>query len=455
MDKYKARLVAKGYAQEYGVDYAEVFAPVARLDTIRVVVALAAQKEWTIHQLDVKSAFLHGEVDEEVFVEQPPGYVQRGKEQQVYKLRKALYGLKQAPRAWYSRIEAYFSKEGFVKCPYEHTLFIKVGGGGKILIVCLYVDDLIYTGNDECMFIKFKESMMNEFEMTDLGKMRYFLGIEVLQQVDGIFICQKRYAQEVLKRFKMENCNPVHNPIVPGTKLSKDVTGEKVDSTFYKQIVGSLMYLTATRPDTMFVVSLISRFMESPTEIHLAAAKRVLRYLKGTISLGILYKKGGHTELRGYSDSDYAGDLDDRKSTSGYLFMLSSGAVCWSSKKQPVVSLSTTEAEFIAAASCACQATWLRRIMKELGQAQQDSTTIFCDNSSAIKLSKNPVMHGRSKHIDVRFHFLREMTKNETVQLIHCNTQEQVADILTKPLKTDAFLKMRELMGMCLEPGVN
>ncbi|KAG5232745.1 Retrovirus-related polyprotein from transposon [Salix suchowensis] len=237
---------------------------------------------------------------------------------------------------------------------------------------------------------------MNEFKMTDLGKMRYFLGIEVLQLVDGIFICQKKYAQEVLERFKMENCNPVQNPIVPGTKLRKNVAGEKVNSTLYKQIVGSLMYLTATRPDTMFVVSLISRFMECPTEEHLAAAKRVLRYLKGTINLGIFYRKGGHAELEGYSDSDYAGDLDDRKSTSGYLFMLRSGSVCWSSKKQPVVSLSTTEAEFIAAASCACQATWLRRIMKELGQAQVDPTTIFCDNNSAIKLSKNPVMHGRT-----------------------------------------------------------
>ncbi|KAM2407389.1 hypothetical protein ACFX1X_026583 [Malus domestica] len=424
VDKYKAWLVAKGYAQEYGVDYAEVFAHVARLDTIRVVIALVVQMEWTIHQLDVKSAFLHGEINEEVFVEQPHGYVQRGKEHKVYKLRKALYGLKQAPCAWYSRIEAYFLKEEFVKCPYEHTLFIKTRDGGKILIVCLYVDDLIYTGNDECMFTKFKQSMMNEFEMTDLGKMRYFLGIEVLQQVDGIFICQKKYAQEVLEIFKMENCNPVHNPIVPGTKLTNDVTGEKVDNTFYKQIVGSLMHLTATRPDTMFVVSLISRFMECPTEMHLAGAKRVLRYLKGTISLGILYKKGGHVELRGYSDSDYAGDLEDRKSTSGYLFMLSSRAVCWSSKKQPVVTLSTTEVEFIAAASCACQATWLRKIMKELGQAQQDSTTIFCDNSSGIKLSRNPVMHGRSKHIDVCFHFLRDLTKDNIVQLVHCNTQE-------------------------------
>ncbi|KAM1072945.1 hypothetical protein ACFX2B_017883 [Malus domestica] len=367
VDKYKARLVANGYAQEYGVDYAEVFAHVARLDTIRIVIALAAQREWTIHQMDVKNAFLHGEINEEIFVEQPPGYVQRGKEHKVYKLRKALYGLKQAPRAWYSRIEAYFLKEWFVKCPHEHTLFIKVGDGGNILVVCLYVDDLIYTGNDESMFSKFKQSMMNEFEMTDLGKMRYFLGIEVLQKPDGIFICQKKYAQEVLERFNMGNCNPVHNPIVPGTKLTKDLTGERVDNTYYKQIVGSLMYLAATRPDTMFVVSLISRFMEGPTEMHLAAAKRVLRYVKGTIGLGVLYRKGEHAELRGYTDSDYAGDLDDRKSTSGYLFMLGSGVVCWSSKKQPVVTLSTTETEFIATASSACQATWLRRIMKDLG----------------------------------------------------------------------------------------
>ena len=196
VDKYNARLVSKGYKQEFGVDYKEVFAPVARHDTIRLVIALASQHSWPIFQMDVKSAFLHGDLEEQVFINQPPGYVKIGDEHKVYKLKKALYGLKQAPRAWYSRIDAYFSKEGFKKCPYEHTLFTKIEDGGKMLIVCLYVDDLIYTGNDRAMFEKLKKSMMVEFDMSDLGMMHYFLGIEIIQSSTGNFISQKKYVQE-------------------------------------------------------------------------------------------------------------------------------------------------------------------------------------------------------------------------------------------------------------------
>jgi hypothetical protein len=292
-----------------------------------MVISLAAHKGWAIFQLDVKSAFLHGEINEEVFVDQPPDYEKKGHESKVYRLKKALYGLKQAPRAWYSRIESYFVQEGFNKCPHEHTLFIKIGDGGKILISCLYVDDLIFTGNDEGMFNKFKKSMMTEFDMTDLGKMRYFLGIEVLQKDDGIFICQRKYAHEILERFHMGQCNSVKNPIIPGFKLTRDEGGVQVDSTLYKQMVGSLMYLTATRPDLMFAVSLISRYMEHPTESHFMAAKRILRYIKGTTIFGMFYKKGGVAELFGYTDSDYAGDQNDRKSTSGYVFMMNSTAV--------------------------------------------------------------------------------------------------------------------------------
>ena len=255
-------------------------------------------------------------------------------------------------------------KEGFEKCPHEHTLFVRRMDGGKMLIVCLYVDDLISTGNDASMFRNFKHSMMTEFDMTDLGRMSYFLGLEVLQRSEGIYVSQRKYAQEVLERFNMNQCNAVHNPIVPGFKLMKDEGGVEIDSTLYKQIVGSLMYLTATRPNMMYVISLISRFMERPIEQHLQAAKRVLRYLKGTVSFGLFYRKGGKEELIGYTDSDYARVQDDRKSTSGYVFMLSSGTVSWSSKKQLVVTLSTIEAEFIAAASSACQAVWLRRILQ-------------------------------------------------------------------------------------------
>ncbi|KAH9743189.1 Integrase catalytic domain-containing protein [Citrus sinensis] len=346
VDKYKARLVVKGYSQQHGVDYTEVFAPVARMETIRL----------------------------------PLGYVKNGYEHKVYKLKKALYGLKQAPRAWYSRIEVYFLKEGFEKCDYEHTLFIKTGKESKLLIRSLYVDDLIFTGNDELMVLEFKSSMKHEFDMTHLGKMRYFLGLEILQNSRGC-------------------------------KLMKDESGVKVDKIYFKQIVGSLMYLTTTQPDVMFVVGLISRYMENPTELHLQVAKRVLRYLKGTLDFRIFYKNGGNNELIAYTDSDYAGDLEDRKSTS----------------------------------------VWLKRVLDNLGLKQGKTTSIQCDSNSAIKLSKNPVMHGRSKHIDVRFHFLRELTKAGTVELVYCNTQEQLADVMTKPLKLDVFLKLRASLGVCSE----
>jgi len=374
----------------------------------------------------------------------------------VYRLRRALYGLKQASRAWYSRIEAYFLKERFEKCPYEHTLFIiKSSQGTSLLLMCLYVDDLIFTGNDETLFSFFKHSMMKEFNMTDLGRMRYFLGLEVLQRADGIFICQRKYAQEVLEHFNMVGCNAVYNPIVLGFKLVTDSAGMTINNTQYMQMVCSLMYLTSTRLDIMFVVNLLSRYLAHPAELHLQAVKRVLRYIKGTLSYGIFYKQSGDVELLAYTDNDYAGDLEDRKSTLGLLFMLSSRAVSWSSKKQPVVTLSTTEAEFIAAAFCACQAVWLRRMLEKLDHASAGTTIIYCDNNSTIKLSKNPVMHGRSKHIDVRFHFLRELTQDEVVTLLHCRSQEQLADIMTKPLPRVVFEKLRTLMGVCEDPKVN
>ncbi|XP_056173168.1 secreted RxLR effector protein 161-like [Syzygium oleosum] len=246
----------------------------------------------------------------------------------------------------------------------------------------------------------------------------------------------------------MKNCNSSSTPTEVGLKLVKDPEGKRVDSTMYKQIVGSLMYLTSTRPDIMYSVSLISRYMENPTEMHLFAAKRIFRYLQGTADFGLLYKKGESSNLMGFTDSDYAGDQDDRRSTSGYVFMMGSGAISWSSKKQLIVTLSTTEAEFVAATSCACQAIWLKKILEELHVESQGPTVIYCDNSSAIKLSKNPVLHGRSKHIDVKFHFLRDLTKEGVIDLIYCRSEDQVADIFTKSLKLAAFQKLRNLLGV-------
>ncbi|KAK1587599.1 hypothetical protein Q3G72_014626 [Acer saccharum] len=291
--------------------------------------------------------------------------------------------------------------------------------------------------------------MMTEFEMTDLCMMHYFLGIEVVQSVAEIFITQKKYALEILDKFQMMICNSIGTPTELGLKLAKDSEGKKVDNTLFKQIVGSLMYLTATRPDIIYAVSLISRYMECPDEYHLLAAKRVLRYLKGTIDFGILYKKEEGFDLIGFSDSDYAGNLDDRRITSGYAFMMSSRDVSWSSKKQQVVTLSTTEAEFITTTSCECQAIWLKRILEMLHKSQREPIQIYYDNSSTIKLSKNPVLHGRSKHIDVRYHFLRDLAKGGSIELVYCQSENQIADILTKSLKLAAFEKLRGLLGVC------
>jgi hypothetical protein len=243
--------------------------------------------------------------------------------------------------------------------------------------------------------------------------------------------------------------------MIPGMKLMRNEDGEQVDVTQYKQMVGNLMYLSVTRPDLMFGIGLISRYMERPTTLHMQAIKRILRYVKGSVNLGIHYRREAASDerLMAYSDSDYAGDQDDRRSTSGYVFMLSEGVVAWSSKKQPVVSLSTTEAEFISAAHCACQAVWMRRVLERIDCKQGTYTIIHCDNMSSIKLAKNPIMHGRSKHIDVRFYFLCELCKEGVIELKHCNTQDQIADIMTKALKMDAFEKLRSLLGVCEVPN--
>lgn len=429
-----------------------MYAPVARWDTIRIILATAACRNWIVYQLDMKSAFLYGELNEVVYIDQPQGFIKKGDEEKVYRLRKALYGLKQAPRAWFSKIESYFIGEGFEKCDFEHTLFVKTDQQGQLLIVSLYVDDLIFTGNCEMLIAEFKESMKRKFDMTDLGKMRFFLGVEILQKEDGIYMCQRKFAREVLERFEMNSSNGVSSPVVPGTKVSKKGGGAVLDVTLYKQMIGSLMYLTVTRPDLTFAVGMASHFMENPTKAHYQVVKRILRYVKNTAELGVRYERGGNNELQVYTDSDYAGDLDDRRSTSGFVFLIAGGAVSWSSKKQPIVALSTTEAEYIAAVSCATQGIWITRVLGRIGEHQESCIIVKCDNSSTIQLSKNPVLHGRSKHIEVRFHYLRNLTKEGKVKLVHCGTQDQLADIMTKPLKLDTFKKLKDSLGIVEMP---
>ncbi|KAK8571246.1 hypothetical protein V6N13_103375 [Hibiscus sabdariffa] len=384
----------------------------------------------------------------EVYIEQPLGYIKQGHEDEVCRLKKALYGLKQAPRAWNTRIDEYFQKNGFIKSPYEHTLYTKKNEDGDIMIVYLYVDDMIFTGNNPGMFHDFKKAMTKEFEMTDIGEMSYFLGVEVKQTEEGIFLSQKKYAKQILNKFRMKDCKPVATPAETGMKLSVDSTREPMNPTLFKSIVGSLRYLTITRPDITYVVGFVSRFMENLKQDHWIVAKRILRYVKVTLDHGLFYKYSQNSKLVGYSNSDYGGDIDDRKSNFGCLFHIGSTAFSWSSKKQQMVALSTCEAEYIADAACTCQAIWLKNILDELNFAQEGPTTIYVDNKSTISLAKNLVSHSRSKHIDTKYHFIWEQVKNKNVELVYCKIEDQLADIFMKSLKADTLYRLKEKLRM-------
>ncbi|XP_051132654.1 retrovirus-related Pol polyprotein from transposon TNT 1-94 [Andrographis paniculata] len=338
--KHKARLVAQGFTQQHGLDYEETFSPVAHFDTVRILLALAAQQQWKIYQFDVKSAFLNGDLQEEVYVSQPPGF--ENNEEKVLRLHKAFYGLKQAPRAWYNKIADFLQKVGFEKSPNEPTLYIKRRGTCDLLILSLYVDDMIYMSSSMHLINEFQTSMKKMFDMTDLGELQYFLGLEITQDRKGIFMTQRKYVEDTLKKSNMLGCNTVATPMNIGEKLTACDNTMLADATVYRSLVGRLIYLTHSRPDIAYSVGVLSRFMQKPTQHCLGAAKRVLRYLAGTKDFGIWFCKVEDFSLKGFTDSDWAGNLDDRRNTSENCFMLGTTAISWNSKKQPTVAVSKT-----------------------------------------------------------------------------------------------------------------
>jgi hypothetical protein len=445
--KHKARLVAKGYAQRQGVDFDEVFAPVARLETVRLLLALAAHSGWQVHHMDVKSAFLNGELEEEVYVQQPPGFADAKHAGHVLKLHKALYGLRQAPRAWNAKLHDSLQSLGFERCPLEHALYRR-GGCDNFLLIGVYVDDLIITGSDVEEIAKFKEQMHGMFRMSDLGLLSYYLGIEVEQRDGHITLSQASYALKVLEAAGMQDCNLCHTPMDTRLKIGKHNGGDAVDATKYRSVIGSLRYLVNTRPDLAFAVGFASRFMEAPGVHHWALVKQILRYLKGTIRYGCRYSAGSVPNLVGYSDSDHAGDVDDRKSTSGIVFFLGSSIITWGSQKQKVVAQSSCEAEYIAAATAATQAVWLSRVLGAVLGKEPDKMKLYVDNLSAIALCKNPVFHDRTKHIDTRYHYIRECVEKGMVDVLHVGTHDQLGDILTKALPRAKFVEMRQRLGI-------
>ncbi|KAJ9561520.1 hypothetical protein OSB04_006680 [Centaurea solstitialis] len=402
----KARLVAKGYSQQEGIDYDETFAPVARIEAIRIFLAYAAHKNIKVFQMDVKSAFLNGVLHEEVYIEQPEGFVDPDFPDHVCILDKALYGLKQAPRAWYETLTNHLLSKGFKRGTIDTTLFLKKEGD-DLLLVQIYVDDIIFGSTNPELCTKFSKIMETEFEMSMMGELNFFLGIQVKQNPDGIFINQSKYIKDMLKKFNMTDCSPIKTPMPTGNLLGPDLTGKPVDQKIYRSMIGSLLYLTATRPDIMFATCFCARFQANPKESHLAAVKRILRYLKGTPELGLWYPKDSSFELISFTDSDYGGCKLDRKSTSGSCQFLGDKLVSWTSKKQNCVSTSTAEAEYVAAASCCSQVLWMKTQLLDYGYKLK-RVPIYCDSESAIAITSNPVQHSKTKHIDIRYHFIKD-----------------------------------------------
>ncbi|KAI3718757.1 hypothetical protein L6452_19640 [Arctium lappa] len=401
----KARLVAKGYRQEEGIDYDETFAPVARLEAIRMFLAFAAYRNFTVYQMDVKTAFLNGKLKEEVYVSQPEGFFDKDRPYYVYFLDKTLYGLKQAPRAWYDELSAFLVKSGFTKGSIDTTLFI-YRTNLDICLVQIYVDDIIFGATNKSLCTWFSDFMTSRFQMSMMGEINFFLGLQVKQLPDGIFIKLSKYIFDILKKFKMDKSTSIGMLMAHGAKLGLDPDGKVVDQKKYRGMIGSLMYLTASRPDIMFSTCLCARFQAKPKESHLLAVKRIFRYIKGTPYLGLWYPKSSDYILIAYSDADFGGNQLDKKSNSGHLQFLGDRLISWASKKQNCVSISTAEAEYVAAASCCAQVLWMKMQLRDYGMLYK-TVPIYCDSKSAIAISVNPVQHTKTKHIDMGYHFIK------------------------------------------------
>ncbi|KAJ9557546.1 hypothetical protein OSB04_012160 [Centaurea solstitialis] len=444
--KNKARLVAQGYTQEEGIDYDDVFAPVARIEAIRLFLAFASYKGFKVYQMDVKSAFLYGTIDEEVYVCQPPGFEDPKYPDRVCKLRKALYGLHQAPRAWYDTLSSYWLENKFERGVIDKTLFIK-RTKTDMLLVQIYVDDIVFGSTKEDMCKQFEELMHKKFKMSSMGELTFFLGLQVKQRRDGIFINQSKYVATMLQKFGMNDAKPASTPMETHKHLTADVEGEEVDVHQYRSMIGSLMYLTASRPDIMFAVCVCARFQVRPKESHLHAVKRIFKYLKGQPRLGLWYPNDTSFDLVAYTDSDYGGANLDRKSRSGGCQFLGGRLVSWQCKKQTTVSQSTTEAEYIAASQCCSQVLWIQNQMQDYGLSFLQ-TPIYIDNNSAISIVNNPVKHSKTKHIEIKYHLIRDYNEKKLIQVLKVHTDDQYADLFTKAFDVGRFIFLVTSVGM-------
>lgn len=441
--RFKARLCAKGCSQTKGVNYNETFAPTTRYDTIRVLLSVAVQKQLKILQFDVKTAFLHGELEEEVFMLPPEGT--SISKDTVCKLKRSLYGLKQSPRCWNKKFNQFLKSYDFKQCEADKCVYVSNKTKDSETILVLYVDDGLIMTSDINDLNDFIEDLKIKFQAT-VFDVSYFVGLEIIQKPNSIFIHLNSYIKNMLSKLNLSEIKPSDTPVDPNTVLVRDMDSEQFDEYKYRQAVGCLTFATVTvRPDIAYAVNLVSRFQHCATKTHWNAILRIFRYLKHTSNFGIEYVY--KPELNGYSDADFGGDRDTRRSTSGYVFLYGQGAVTWASRRQTSVALSTTESEYVAASLATKELIWLRQLFSEVN-VNTDTSTIFIDNQSAIKLIQNPVFHKRTKHIEIHYHFIREKYEQGMLNVEYVATEKQIADIFTKALTHLKFEKFRMLMNM-------
>ncbi|KZV53534.1 hypothetical protein F511_42283 [Dorcoceras hygrometricum] len=450
LQRYKARLVAKGYTQQEGLDYLETFSPVAKMVTVRTLLALAAARGWSLIQLHVHNAFLHGELDEEVYMSLPPGYSSEGgplPPQSVCKLHKSLYGLKQASRQWFAKFSSTLLSVGFSQSHADNSLFIKVRDN-VFLVLLVYVDDIVIATNNEEAASELKSFLNNKFKLKDLGKLKYFLGIEVARSSRGISICQRNYAMNFLTEAGLMGCRPRSTPMEANVKITQEDGEILPDPSSYRRLIGRLLYLTVTRPDLAFAVNKLSQYVSKPRLPHMEAALNILRYVKGTIGQGLYYGSNSDLRLKFFSDADWGACLDTRRSVTGYCVFLGESMISWRAKKQHTVSRSSAEAEYRSMAAATCEILWIRSLLTDLGVKCDGPATLFCDSQAAIHIASNPVFHERTKHIDIDCHVIREKVQQGIVKLMHVSSVQQLADLFTKALLTSRFRSLLSKMGI-------
>ncbi|WVZ94605.1 hypothetical protein U9M48_040475 [Paspalum notatum var. saurae] len=448
LERRKARWVVRGFTQRAGVDFHQTFSPVVKPATIHTVLHLAASRQWPVHQLDVKNAFLHGELSERVHCLQPAGFVDPERPDHICLLAKSLYGLKQAPRAWFQRLGNHLQHLGFLATGSDASLFVYHDNGAMAYLL-VYVDDIILTASSAPLLKRIVDKLSSEFAIKDLGPLKFFLGVQVHRDSTGFHFHQAQYAEDILERAGMSNCKPAPTPVDTKPKLSINDGTPMADASFYRSIAGALQYLTMTRPDIAYAVNQICLYMHAPRDAHWNLVKRILRYVRGTLDHGIKISASTSTELIAYSDADWAGCPDTRRSTSGYCVYVGDSLVSWSSKRQTTVSRSSAEAEYRGVANAAAECCWVRNLLHELYVPVDKATVIYCDNVSAIYLSENPVHHRRTKHVELDIHFVREKVALGQMRVVQVPTDQQYADIMTKGLSSGQFKEFRS--SLCVQ----